>query len=78
MASSDNANHIEMLKDNENFMFWKFQITIVFKANDLYDIVNGTVKLEECKDATTKTSWQKNDARAQKFIVLCCNFNFSP
>lgn len=76
MASRDDeSNRIEMLRDQENFMFWKFQISIVLKANELYDVVGGTTKLEDCTDAEKKTLWNKKDARAQKLIVTSVQSN---
>lgn len=55
MASIENdSNQIEVQK---NFMFWKFQITIVLKANELiYHIVGGTAKIEDCTDADKKAT----------------------
>lgn len=65
---SDEGLQIEKLKGKENFQMWNFQITIVFKAHSLYEIVNGTKeKPTEQKDAA---SWDLSDAKAQKLIIM--------
>ncbi|UYV85034.1 hypothetical protein LAZ67_X004346 [Cordylochernes scorpioides] len=52
-STTDIAN-IVRLKNPENFDLWNFQITIIFKANGLLDIVNGKSLFEDLKDETGK------------------------
>lgn len=56
--------HIEKLTDSENFQIWKFQITILFKANEVYEIV-----LAKANEAERTPQWKKKDASAQKLII---------
>ena len=45
MALSDKVK-IEILKEEESFQVWKFQITVLFKGQALMKIVNGVKKFE--------------------------------
>lgn len=54
---------IEKLKDCETYQLWKFQVTIFFKANGLYGIIDGSNEHPREKD------WEKRDAQAQKIII---------
>lgn len=56
--------HVEKLTDAENFQIWKFQISIIFKANELYEIV-----LQNTTETERTAQWKKKDANAQKLIV---------
>lgn len=56
--------NIEKLSDPENFQTWKFQLSILFRANDLYEIV--TIETDE---ARREAAWRRKDANAQKLIV---------
>lgn len=69
MAASDDVLQIEKLKDAESFQVWKFQISVVFKSNGNWEIVNGTRKYEELSKPEEKSAWEKQDAKAQKTIV---------
>lgn len=73
MANEDNVNQIEKLCDEKNFMMWKFQIGVMFKANDLFDLINGKSKLDNLSDQKEILAWLKKDAKAQKLIVLSVN-----
>lgn len=65
---------VEKLQNIEQWSLWKFQLRIILKANDLFDVVLGTEK----KPADTKDeqkaeklrSWNKADCKAQKIIVM--------
>lgn len=65
---SNEIEFIEKLKDIETFPLWKFQITIIFKANDLFSIVEGSEKCD-ISDSKKKADWEKRDAKAQKLII---------
>lgn len=60
----EELHQIEKLKGPENFQLWKFQVTILLKANDSYKTVTGPVP-----DPITE-AWTKKEAQAQKIIVL--------
>lgn len=60
---------LEKLKDSTNFSVWKFEPDILLKANSLYEIVTGDVKLEDISSVETKTDWVKKDAKAQYAII---------
>ncbi|KMQ88995.1 copia protein [Lasius niger] len=62
--SMEEIGQIEKLNGVENFQLWKFEITIVLKANELYDVTTKEPPAEQ--DAT----WYKKDSNAQKVIVL--------
>ena len=68
MAAENETSGIERLSD-KNFQVWKFQIVILFKAHDIYDIVSGKEKLLETFDDKKKKEWERKDAKAQKYIV---------
>lgn len=61
-VSIDDIAQVEKLNGPENFQVWKFQITIMLRANDLLGIVQ-----EEPQDTVM---WKKKDANAQRIIVL--------
>ncbi|KAJ8877799.1 hypothetical protein PR048_022256 [Dryococelus australis] len=63
MASEDSA-HVEKLKGHSNFSIWKFQIVVLLKAVDLYNVVST-----EFREGEQDTDWGKNNAKAQRYIV---------
>lgn len=66
MASAlvEDSRYIEKLIDADTFQIWKFQLNILFKANDLDDIVGVYTDVER-----RDNKWKKKDAIAQKLIV---------
>ena len=56
---------IEKLKDLESFQVWKFQLTIILKAQELYTLVTD----EPTEANTANTDWIRKNAKAQKYIV---------
>lgn len=68
-CSMDDVSAIEKLRSSENFQSWKFQIEIVFKSQELDDIVNGTNKIDAKTTDEARKKWIKFDARAQKLII---------
>ncbi|XP_026826247.1 uncharacterized protein LOC113562125 [Ooceraea biroi] len=63
-SQAEDFANIEKLSDSENYQVWKFQISILFRANELY----GTVT-EEVAEGQRTDQWRKKDANAQKIIV---------
>lgn len=61
----DSLNNIEKLTDEGNYEIWKFQISIFFKAKQIYDIATGKSKCP----SENKEEWEKKDAIAQRIIV---------
>jgi hypothetical protein len=72
---AENIN-IEKLVDEESFKFWKFQTTVIFKSQGIYDIVTGKNKYENQVNETRKTEWKQKDAMAQKLIVTSVEKKF--
>lgn len=66
-TSKEEILNIEHLKDEGNYEIWKFQITIFFKAKQIYDIATGKTKCPE--EQKLKEDWEKKDAIAQRIIV---------
>lgn len=69
-TNSDDISNVEKLKDIENFPIWKFQLSILFRASDLFDIVNKNIP----EDKRTQ-QWIKSDAHAQKIIITTLERN---
>ncbi|KAJ8878361.1 hypothetical protein PR048_018938 [Dryococelus australis] len=63
MASEDFA-HVEKLKGHSNFSIWKFQIVVLLKAADLYNVVST-----KFREGEQHTNCGKKDAKAQRYIV---------
>ncbi|KAJ8873844.1 hypothetical protein PR048_024680 [Dryococelus australis] len=63
MASED-FPHVEKLKGHSNFNIWKFQIVVLFKAADLYNVARA-----EFREGEQDTNWGEKDAKAQRYIV---------
>ncbi|UYV84374.1 hypothetical protein LAZ67_X001964 [Cordylochernes scorpioides] len=60
---------------SSNDLLRNFQITIIFKANGLLDILNGKSLFEDLKDETRKDKWSLKDAKEQKYIMLTIEKN---
>lgn len=67
--SKEDVSNIEKLKDANNYQMWKFQVQILFKAADSFEIVNGEYKLADITDDKLKLNWKTKDAKAQKIII---------
>lgn len=76
MASSSNENNLEKLTDAESYKFWKFQSTVLFKAQGIYEIVTGESKYDTLIEDKAKTEWVRKDALAQKVIVTSVDKQF--
>lgn len=60
------GSHIK-LEGVSNWNVWKFQSTILLRSQELLDVVQGArVKPE---DAAGKAMWEKQDAKAQTWLV---------
>ncbi|KAJ8887851.1 hypothetical protein PR048_014069 [Dryococelus australis] len=68
MASDDFA-HMEKLRGFSNFSTWKFQIVVLLKSEDFYDVVN----IDTNDGAKCDEDWEKEDAKAHKYIITMIN-----
>lgn len=75
-SSADDTTHIEKLIDHESYKLWKVCTTVLFKANALYEIVNGSKKLNDLTKDEEKADWIRKDARAQKIIITSVDRKF--
>lgn len=65
--SMEELNQIDKLNGVDNFQLWKFEITILLKANELYGIVTDS------PPENVQETWKRKDANAQKVIALSLN-----
>ncbi|KAJ8890280.1 hypothetical protein PR048_009788 [Dryococelus australis] len=63
-TASEDFAHVEKLRGHSNFSIWTFQIIVLLKSADLYNVVSTEVKYGE-----QDTNWGKKDAKAQRDIV---------
>lgn len=63
-VTTEEINQVEKLIGVDNFQLWKFEVTILLKASDLYSVVINN------RPASADEAWNKKDANAQKIIVL--------
>src|SRR5436190_23687820 len=54
--------------DGTDFQAWKFQVTQIFVANGILDIVDGTKPMPEAARAAEAKIWTRDNARAM-FII---------
>lgn len=61
---------IEKLKNAEGYDLWAFQLGVMLKSKEIFEIVNGE-ELPPGDDATdaAKKQWKKNDAKGQTIIM---------
>lgn len=64
MADKVDTTHIRHF-DGTNYLRWKFQMTLLLKTADIFDIVDGTTK----KTGTNADEFNKKDVRAQTLIA---------
>lgn len=71
---------IEKLQEASQFMNWRFQVRVVLKASEIFEVVSGVEKKPAAATANADQAainaanksileWNKKDARAQKIIV---------
>ncbi|XP_029675760.1 uncharacterized protein LOC115243150 [Formica exsecta] len=63
-ALTEDSANIEKLIDAENYQIWKFQIGIILRAHELFDIIDTETVENEKTNA-----WKKKNAQAQKIIA---------
>ncbi|KAK9739251.1 hypothetical protein QE152_g9167 [Popillia japonica] len=62
----------------QSFQIWKFQITVLFKAHELWEITNGDSLYSTITEENEKSNWLKKDARAQKIIITTIDKKLLP
>ncbi|KAJ8728905.1 hypothetical protein PYW07_006601 [Mythimna separata] len=62
------SNNRLLLENAGNWHTWKFQVKVILKAVNVYDLVDGSSKCLE-KDDSKLDTWKKLDAKAQGVIV---------
>lgn len=63
----DRIDRIEKLKGTDNYLLWKFGISIMFRSAGVYGVVTGTTpKPEKLEDIA---AWNKKDGQAQELII---------
>lgn len=76
MADEREAIRIEKLQSVEKWPTYKFQIRVIMKASELWEIVSGDSSKPEKKEGEKQEVfdeklkvWSLNDSKAQKYIV---------
>lgn len=67
MSSELSTRHVSKF-DGSNYLGWKFQITQVFVAYDIYDIVNGGRPRPANSESAEGKAWIKDNAKAM-FVI---------
>lgn len=63
-ALTEGSANIEKLIDAENYQIWKFQIGIIFRAHELFDIIDTETVENERTNA-----WKKRMHRHKKLLL---------
>lgn len=69
---SSDLDRIFRLKDEKDWVLWKFQNKILLKYQEVFDWVTGNAEKptgNDAKDAAKVTAWNKNDIKAQRAIL---------
>jgi hypothetical protein len=66
----------DRLDGASNFNFWKSRLLITLEESDLMKFVEEFVP--EPADASEKTQWKKNDAKARKIIIYSVKDHLIP
>ncbi|KAJ8876900.1 hypothetical protein PR048_021349 [Dryococelus australis] len=64
-TTSDDFAHVEKLVNHSNISICKFQVVVLFKATDVYDVITTTIEDAAGKDK----DWIRKDAKAQRYIM---------
>lgn len=56
-AVAEDVAHIEKLADRDNFQIWKFQISILLRASELFEIIET-----DTEENQRNNSWKKKNA----------------
>ncbi|CAB3222667.1 unnamed protein product [Arctia plantaginis] len=62
------SNNRLFLENAGNWHTWKFQVKVILKAVNVYELVDGSFKCPE-KDDKELATWKRLDAKAQGVIV---------
>ena len=73
MSANDEKCSVTQLREQKQWLPWKFQVKILLRAADIFDVVTGIDKepkeTDVGYDATKHTAWTKRDVKAQKIIA---------
>lgn len=72
MASNDETDlsNVFRLTSKDTFQLWDFEMQILFKAKQLWEVVNGEDLLaNHGRDETKLMAWKTKDPKAQYFIM---------
>lgn len=58
---------IEKLQEASQFSTWKFQMTLLMKSVEIYDVVTG-LRVKPLQEGDDQKKWIRDDAKAQKYI----------
>lgn len=67
---SEDVVSVTKLKNSATFPLWHFEIKILFRAEQLMEIIDGSNTLAMCgSDSEKQTKWKTRDATAQHVIL---------
>lgn len=76
MTSKEEIEGVPKLKDAASCPLWELEVTILFAAKQLTEIVEGTITLASVtSDETKKKQWLTKDAQAKYIIMRTINPN---
>ena len=56
--------------DGTNFHAWKFKMQMVLEEWDLWEVVSGEVKAEQCTNALDQATYKRKSRKAMAIICL--------
>ena len=56
--------------DGTNFHAWKFKMQMVLEERDLWEIVSGEIKAEQCKTQLDQATYKRKSRKAMAVICL--------
>ena len=59
--------HIQKF-DGNNFQLWKFQMEIIFRAEKILDVVDGSKIRPEATEVDRRKAWDENNSRGMLII----------
>jgi len=69
-VDNEDVGSIQKLTNKNTYPMWFFEVKILFRAKQLWDIVEGTSKLADCENDESKIDkWKTKDAAAQHVIL---------
>lgn len=72
MSTTEEKCSVTQLKEQKQWLPWKFQVKILLRAAEIFDVVNGKdkePKTGETDYAKNHAAWTKRDVKAQKIIA---------